>query len=345
MLLLINAKPSSVSFPAPRHLLTALGAWESKYLHDDSLGKTLKGKLSGSMEEACLLLIKDPIDACCEKLKAAFDGLGTDEEAVSRIIGGLDKRDAAQVAQRFQAKYATPLVDRIKDEVGGNYAKSMIAWLTQPDVTNGLEYALADLRAESDEDLVTQALENVKQSIAELDTEMLIYAAKGLGTDERLVVQILCARTKDQLDSIDQIFIKRHNRTLKDYIQREMGGNLELFLTYCQLAEDEFDALMLKKAFSGLGCDKTLVLEIICTRPFERLQATKEYYESHYDANLMDRLRSELSGPLERLCVNLFARPRARDSGEPLDEEAAGRSLSPYLPQSLLLTYLLSLFF
>ena len=54
-----------------------------------------------------------------------------------------------------------------------------------------------------------------------------------------------------------------------------MGGNLELFLTYCQLAENEFDALLLKEAFSGLGCDKTVVLEIICTRSYERLHAAK----------------------------------------------------------------------
>jgi annexin A7/11 len=309
-------------------LCLVVGAWESKYIHDDSLEKTLKGKLSGSMEEACLLLLKDPVDACCEKLKAAFDGLGTDEDAVSRIIGGLDKREAGIVAERYQSKYSKVLIERIQDEVGGNYAKSMITWLTAPDVTGGLEYLLsaAPIQSNEHEELVAQAMQNVKQSVAELDTEMLLYAAKGIGTDERLVVQILCARTKEQLDAIDQVFIQKHNRTLKEYIKKEMGGNLELFLTYCQLAEDEFDALLLKKAFSGLGCDKTVVLEVICTRPFERLEATKAYYEAHYDANLMDRLRSELSGPLERLCVNLFARPRSRESEEPLNEEATGLS-------------------
>lgn len=153
----------------------------------------------------------------------------------------------------------------------------MISWLTTPDVTGGIEYDLTNASINSDlhEDLVLRALDNVKQSVAELDVEMLIYAAKGLGTDERLVVQILCARTKEQLDAIDQIFLNKHNRTLKQYIQKEMGGNLELFLTYCQLAEDEFDALMLKEAFSGFGCDKSVILEIICTRSYERLNAAK----------------------------------------------------------------------
>eukprot|EP00604_Paraphysomonas_vestita_P002730 CAMPEP_0174818444 /NCGR_PEP_ID=MMETSP1107-20130205/1112_1 /TAXON_ID=36770 /ORGANISM="Paraphysomonas vestita, Strain GFlagA" /LENGTH=757 /DNA_ID=CAMNT_0016030273 /DNA_START=360 /DNA_END=2633 /DNA_ORIENTATION=+ len=304
-------------------------AWETRFIHDDSLEKTLKSKLSGSMEEACLLLLKDPIDACCEKLKIAFDGLGTDEDAVSRIIGGLDKRDAKIVAERYQAKYSAILVDRIKDEVGGNYAQSMVSWLTTSDVTGGLEYDLTNTSVHSDahNDLILRILDNVKQSVAELDVEMLIYAAKGLGTDERLVVQILCARTKDQLDAIDQVFLSKHNRTLKQYIKKEMGGNLELFLTYCQLAEDEFDALMLKEAFSGFGSDKNVILEIICTRSYERLQAAKSYYEAHFDANLMDRLRSELSGPLERLCITLFAHPRSKQSSGSFNDEATAREL------------------
>lgn len=305
-----------------------LGAWDSKYITDDSLEKTLKSKLSGAMEEACLLLLKDPVSACCEKLKQAFDGMGTDEDAVSRIIGGLDKRDAAIVAECFQSKYSKSLIDHIKDEVGGNYAKSMITWLTTPDVTGGLEYEItkATHRNEQNE-LILRALDNAKQSVAELDVDMLIYAAKGMGTDERLVVQILCARTKEQLDAIDQIFIKKHNKTLKDYIKKEMGGNLEKFLIYAQLAEEEFDALLLKEAFSGFGCDKTLILEIICTRSYDRLHATKLYYESHYDKNLLDQLRNELSGPLERLCVTLFARPRSSDTNDSFNDEAIARQL------------------
>lgn len=38
----------------------------------------------------------------------------------------------------------------------------------------------------------------------------------------------------------------------------------------------------------------------------------------------MDRLRSELSGPLERLCVTLFAHPRSRQSSGSFNDEATG---------------------
>ena len=51
------------------------------------------------------------------------------------------------------------------------------------------------------------------------------------------MVAVLCTRTKAQLDRIDAIFRQRYKRTLKEYIEREMGGNLKTFLSYTQMAE------------------------------------------------------------------------------------------------------------
>ncbi len=90
--------------------------------------------------------------------------------------------------------------------------------------------------------------------------------------DERLVASILCARSKAQLDNIDQLYRVRYNRTLKEYIERELGGNLEKFLSYTQMTEPEFDSYILNKAFSGIGSDKEVIIEVFCTRPYERLR-------------------------------------------------------------------------
>ena len=134
-----------------------------------------------------------------------------------------------------------------------------------------------------------------QDNIAKLDVVMLKYATIGLGTgdntkactdyftlivhnlmsDERLVVSILCARSKSQLDAIDNLYRDTHGRTLKEYIEREMGGDLAKFLKYAQMTEAEFDAHILKKAIDGLGTDEDAIMEVVCTRPFERLIAAK----------------------------------------------------------------------
>lgn len=55
----------------------------------------------------------------------------------------------------------------------------------------------------------------------------------------------------------------------------------------------------------------------------------------------MDRLRSELSGPLERLCVTLFAHPRSKQSSGSFNDEATGNYLIIYF---YLLNYIQLLF-
>ncbi len=88
-------------------------------------------------------------------------------------------------------------------------------------------------------------------------------------------MRILCARSKTQLDAIDAAYRRKYETTLVRYIEKEMGGNLERFLSYAQMTEPEFDSTMLKQAFSGLGTDEDLVIEVLCTRPFSRLQAAR----------------------------------------------------------------------
>lgn len=59
----------------------------------------------------------------------------------------------------------------------------------------------------------------------------------------------------------------------------------------CAVPQDEFDALILHEAFAGIGCNKKVVVEVLTTRPFARLQAARAYYERRYDTGLLDRLR------------------------------------------------------
>lgn len=54
-----------------------------------------------------------------------------------------------------------------------------------------------------------------------------------------------------------------------------MGGNLKTFLVYTQMSNNEFDALLLYDAFKGIGCDKKVVMEILITRDYRRLQASR----------------------------------------------------------------------
>ena len=93
--------------------------------------------------------------------------------------------------------------------------------------------------------------------------------------DERLLVSILCRRTKSQIKAIDLAYRTKFDIPLKKYLERSTGGNLENFLVYLQMSEEEFDSYCLHQAFAGMGCSKNIVVEILTTRPFARIQAAR----------------------------------------------------------------------
>lgn len=312
-------------------------AWDRKFGSEGSLEKVVVKKFGGALEEACVFLLHDPLDIEAKKLRDAMEGIGSNDRVLSRILGGAHKHTAVLLAQRYMNKYNENLRTRIGSETGGHLKTALLTWLMGTDPTGALEPTLQYYdgiypRMTREQlvpyaDLLQLVISNIKHFIASLDADLLYIAGKGIGTDESVVISILCARTKAQLDAIDLIYRERYHQSLKDFISSELSGDLGELLSYTQLSEVEFDAAILHKAFTGIGCDKELVIEVACTRSAARLQAAKEYYTAHYDENFMDRLRGELGGGLEYLVVRLFTGGRGRSDDSPFDAEIIAQRL------------------
>ena len=227
------------------------------------------------------MLCDPPLDAACAILKKAMDGLGTDEITLSFIIGGIifttcsccklnkilialvgaSKLDAPEICQRYFAKYDKSLIDRLASEISGNYLKAMTSYLTSADPTLGLEEIIENGGAT--EDVYRQAYLNVKQSIADMDAYLLNFANSGMSTDQSLIIDVMCNKTKDELEAIDMSFRNMFkNKTLKSFVNSAMGGDLAEFMAYIQMDENEFDSYILHKAFKGIGCNKDLVCNV-----------------------------------------------------------------------------------
>lgn len=329
---LSNAAEESVSkyiaSISPDQIQVVKTKWEKLFPSSDSLPKTIEKKFGGALEEAVLMLLKHPKQIFSKKLYDAMKGIGCNEEVLSRILGGNHKHICVSVAQEFQEAYKNSLREEIRKETGGNFETALLTWLMGVDPTGGLEptinYYLKLYPTFTNApqlglfiDLVDRVIGNMKDYLASFDADLLKFATKGFGSDERLIVNVLCTKTKAQLDAVDQKYRAKYHQTLKEYINSEMGGDLAEMLSYTQMAEDEFDATVLYKAFKGLGCNKDAVIEVVCTRSAARLQAARAYYEKRYDENLLDRIRSELSGGLEYLVLRMFNGSRGRpDNGE-----------------------------
>lgn len=141
------------------------------------------------------------------------------------------------------------------------------------------------------------------------------------------IIEVICKRTKEQTDAIDMKYRDRADQTLREAFESELSGDFKKFAIYTQMTEDEFDALLIHDAVDGLGTDEELLLEVLCTRSNERLEAARAYYENRFDENLVDKLNDELSGDLKKLANRLLTRNRDEEDDGSFDPDGEAERL------------------
>ncbi|CAJ0942897.1 unnamed protein product, partial [Mesorhabditis belari] len=87
-------------------------------------------------------------------------------------------------------------------------------------------------------------LENViislLQTPAKADAIALQKAVKGLGTDERALIELLTTRSNEEIEAARNTFYTTYNRTLEDAITADTSGDFRLFLLQlCRGARDQ----------------------------------------------------------------------------------------------------------
>jgi hypothetical protein len=128
-------------------IFTAHSATEMKLIADaydrlfnSSLHAAVKSEFSGTIKDALLNLLDEPLDFYCRQLKdASVDRLGTDESTICRIIGGNDKATVHLIAQRYFEKYNKVLVEELRGELSGDFREAVLTYINSSDITGGLE--------------------------------------------------------------------------------------------------------------------------------------------------------------------------------------------------------------
>lgn len=112
------------------HIRAIAHAYEQRYRL--SLEAVLKKEFSGHMEDALVRMVRSGTDRAMRDAIALEDcmkGPGTkDQMLVSRIVRiHWDRTHTAQVKGAYRAKFSRDLIDRIRGETSGDYAKLLIA--------------------------------------------------------------------------------------------------------------------------------------------------------------------------------------------------------------------------
>ncbi|XP_032805672.1 annexin A4-like isoform X1 [Petromyzon marinus] len=140
---------------------------------------------------------------------------------------------------------------------------------------------------------------------AQDDAEVLRRAMKGLGTDERALIDIIVNRSNDQRQKIKLAFKTMYGKDLIRDLRSELSGNFEEIILALFMPTTYYDAWSLMKAIKGAGTDEKVLIEIMCTRTNQEIKEIVRVYREEFNRTLEKDIRSDTSGHFKRLLISM----------------------------------------
>uniref|UniRef100_F1L7E0 Annexin n=1 Tax=Ascaris suum TaxID=6253 RepID=F1L7E0_ASCSU len=151
--------------------------------------------------------------------------------------------------------------------------------------------------------------------------ENLKEAMKGLGCDKHKVLEELTRINCAQRQIVAAEYMARYGSDLSHDLKKELRGDFEEVILALMLSPAVYDARYLHKAISGIGTNENVLIDIICTRSNEQLNAIKTAYEGEFGRSLDRAIKWDTSGDFERLLIALLQ--ARRDESNRVDERKA----------------------
>ncbi|CAK8672060.1 annexin A13-like [Clavelina lepadiformis] len=219
----------------------------------------------------------DP-DQDCERLHDAMDGLGTNERPIIRILTRRSTLQRQILKQRYEETYGEELVERLKEELKGDFEDTILAVMDPPVV---------------------------------YDAKQLRKAMRGPGTNDEVLIEILCSRSNEKINLIRAAYAELFERSLADDLRDETSGDFKNLLLAVVLAERdelfdidedqaEADAQAIYDAGENrwFGTDEDEFTKVLATRSYLQLRIIFEKYEGIAGNSFEDAIDAETSGNL-----------------------------------------------
>ncbi|XP_069098662.1 annexin A5 [Pleurodeles waltl] len=217
-----------------------------------------------------------------EHLRKAMKGLGTDEDAIVKLLISRSNKQRQLIALTFKTLFGRDLIDDLKSELSGKFEALLLALMVPAHL-----YDASELR----------------------------NAIKGLGTCEHVLIEIMASRTPAQVQHIKETYKKEYDSDLEQDIVGDTSGNFERLLVSLVQAnrdpEGRVDAGQVEKDAKALfdagekkwGTDEETFISILATRSVSHLRKVFDHYMTISGYQIEESIQSETGGNFEKLLL------------------------------------------
>lgn len=139
------------------------------------------------------------------------------------------------------------------------------------------------------------------------DSERLRKAFEGLGTNEKLIIEILGHRTAPQRKAIRQTYTQLYEEDFLKRLQSELSRDFERALLLWSLDAPERDALLAHESIKKWSPKNRSLIEISCARSSTELWLVRQAYHVRCKKSLEEDIASYTKGDFRKLLVQLVS--------------------------------------
>ena len=141
------------------------------------------------------------------------------------------------------------------------------------------------------------------------------------------LIQIVTHRSNEQRQQIMQEYYHQYQINLHEEFLNNLSGNFKETIISLFYTPTDYDCYQIYKAVDGLGTNEETLIEIISSRTNEELNKIKQRYPQMYQRDLVELIKSETSGHLQKILITLLQadRPCNIIPNEQVCEESAKR--------------------